>query len=191
MALTIPWAKAGVQAYLDVVAATEAGSMSPTSPGTSGIGSDVEDAAADAVMPTSGKKPVVVSKGNVNSANAAWSAALGLQGNPQQLVTDKDKASRELAKKLAAVDQQVMKDSATAGMKPGPARSTVTLELLAKGQLGAQLKVPGGTAVFAKAALPGVPVLDGHPPDASPAVVVDPPEGAADKSSSGGRVPMG
>ena len=105
MALKIPWAKAGVQAYLDEVAATELGDFSPTSPATSGAGSEVENAAANAVMPK-GKQPAVVPKGNVNSANAAWSAALGLQGSSQQLITDKDKASQELALKLAGVDQR-------------------------------------------------------------------------------------
>ena len=190
MALKIPWAKAGVQAYLDEVDATELGQYSPTSPATSGAGSEVENAAANAVMPK-GKQPAVVPKGNVNSANAAWSAALGLQGNSQQLITDKDKASQELALKLAGVDQQVQKDSMAGGIKPGPGLSTVTLELLAKGRLGTQLTAPSGAAVFAKAALPGVPVLDGPPPGAGHAEVVDPPVGAADKPSIGGRVPLG
>ena len=93
--------------------------------------------------------------------------------------------------KLAAVDQQVRKDSVSAGMKPGPGLSTVTLELFSKGRLGTQSKAPGGAAVFAKAALPGVPVLDGPPPGAGHAEVVDPPVGAADKPSIGGRVPLG
>ena len=190
-ALKLSWAKAGVQTYLDEVAATESGSEAPTSPGTSGVGSDVEDAAADAVMPGGKKKPVVVGRADVNSANAAWAAALGQQSKSQQLLADKDHASQELAQRLAAVDKQVMKDSAAAGLKPGPGPSNVTLELLAKGRLDAQAKPPGaGPAVLPKPALPGMPVVDGLPPDKGAVVVVDPGEASTDKAVVVGRVPV-
>ena len=95
MALKIPWAKAGVQAYLDEVAATEIGDLSPTSPATSGAGSDVENAAADAVMPK-GRTPALVPKGNVNSANAAWSAAWGSKAIPSSSSRTRTRRLRSL-----------------------------------------------------------------------------------------------